>query len=416
MKGPLLAVLAAGSCAAACAAGPALSIGIHVHEGREVGAAAEAGFAQIRLWDSFTRWADLQPEPGRIRLAALEARVTQAERLGLRVILTLGSTPQWASMRPMEPCAYGHGCAAPPLSLEHWRNYVRTVAAAFAGRIECYETWNEVSFPSDPDLVRLGAQGDPRFFSGTPAQLAALQQVAFEEIRKADPAACVLSPSFHSSGNWNLKLDRFLASGGKSHFDKLSWHFYFGDLPEDTRRVMGEVRAVLARHGLADVEIWNTEVGIPFALKRAGRSATEFREFVHAMTLRTYLVNFDAGVKRVYWYAWDNSEFGLSRERSGTGTVAMEATRAAIDLLRGARSVHCPGANVVDVWHCAVRYRDGSVREIAWSTVGRDRPTPEVVLSRPARRWGAEAAPAPAGRPLALGAVPWVSDAIRRDP
>lgn len=416
MRRLLLPVLAAGSFAGAWASGPGMPIGIHVHQGREVSAAAQAGFAKIRLWDSFTTWSDLQPEPGRFRLGALEARVAQAERLGLRVILTLGSTPQWASMRPMERCAYGYGCAAPPVSLEFWRTYVRTVASAFAGRIECYETWNEVSFPTDPELVRLGAQGDPKFYSGTPAQLAALQQVAFEEIRKADPAACVLSPSFHSSGDWNRKLDRFLASGGTRYFDKLSWHFYFGDLPEDTRRVMGEVRSVLARHGLADAEIWNTEVGIPFALKRAGRGAPEFRQFVFSMTLRTYLANFAAGVRRVYWYAWDNGEFGLSREKSGTGDLALEATRAAIELLRDAQLVDCPGAQVVGVWRCEVRYRDGSLREIVWSTLDRDRPAPDVVLARPARRWGTEAAPMPAGRPLALGSAPWVSDAFRRGP
>ena len=408
--------LAAGLCALAVSSAVASPIGIHVHRGTEVEAAAGVGFTSLRLWDSFTMWSDLQPEPWRVQLGALEARVAQAERLRLRVILTLGGTPQWASMRPTERCPYGWGCAAAPANLDHWRAYVRAVARAFAGRIECYETWNEVSFPTDPELVRVGAQGEAHFFSGTPAELAALQRAAFEEIRRADPSACVLSPSFHVSGDWNRKLDRFLAAGGARYFDKLSWHFYFGDLPEDTRRVAGEVRSVLSRHGLAEIEIWNTEVGIPFALKRAGRGPAEFREFVFAHTLRTYLANLASGVSRVYWYAWDNGEFGLSREKSGVGTLALEAARASIELLRGVQAVSCPGASVVAVWRCEIRYLDGSARELVWSTLGPDRPASEVVLGRPARRWGSYAPPVPAGQPLLLGPIPWVSDAYRRGP
>lgn len=343
-------------------------LGIHVHNQKEVGWAALVGYGAIRLWDTRTSWRDLEPEPGMFRLEPLAARLEQAERLKLKVVLTLGSTPTWASSRRNEKCAYGAGCAAPPFDMELWRRYVRKIVTTFAGRIECYETWNEVSFPTDPSLLKNGAGGDPQFFSGTTAEMVALQRIAFEEIRAGDPSACVLSPSFHSTGDWIRKLDVFLAAGGGAFFDKLSFHFYFGMLPEDSYRNISNVREVMRKHGRGSVEIWNTEVGWPFAKKRGEMSPQDFRAYVFAVTLRTYLSTFGSGVTRLYWYAWDNTDLGLSPEASGAGTVVMEAAKATVELLRGVVEVTCPYVQVKSVWQCRLTYADGSLRDVYWSS------------------------------------------------
>lgn len=390
------------------------SLGIHVHELKEASAAASVGYGAIRLWDSGTQWRDLEPEPGVLRLSPLQARVSHARQAGQRVLLTLGGTPTWASSRPRERCPYGWGCAAPPTELLTWRRYVRRIATEFAGRIECYETFNEVSFPDDPVLNARSRNGggDPQFYSGTVQQLVALQRVAYEEIRAADPKACVLSPSFHSSGEWFGKLDRFLEAGGGSWFDRLSFHFYTGEHPpERAQAYIQGVRAVLSRHGRGDVDIWNTETGVPFpALPGTGTQA--MRDKVHGEVLRTYLVNFSSGVTRLYWYAWDHDdELGLHRRSRNAGPVVEEAVRAAVTFLRDLKTVECPQASADGLWHCMLRWHDGRVREVAWAAgaaAGR-LPLPRPELSW--RIWGRAAAEQSAPRTHRLDGRPVILDA-----
>ena len=156
-----------------------------------------------------------KPQPHLWKFDRIDAYLAASEKAHLKVLWTIGNTPRWASARPDEKCAYGLGCAAEPANIEDWRRYVHTIATTFRGRIECYEPWNEVSFPSDPIFKQPGAGGDPaQFFSGSVDAMVSLARVAYEEIKRADPQACVLSPSFHSSGHWAEKFDRYLAAGG----------------------------------------------------------------------------------------------------------------------------------------------------------------------------------------------------------
>lgn len=364
-------------------------LGIHVHHQAHAEAAARVGYGAVRLWDTGTDWASVEPQRGVLRLDLVRTRLATAERFGQRVILTLGGTPAWASSRPWERCAYGWGCAAPPSDLADWRRYVRRVATEFAGRIECYETWNEVSFPDDPVLnarSRNGGGDRRQFYSGTAAELVALQRAAYEEIRAADPAACVLSPSFHSSGEWFGKLDRFLEEGGAKWFDRLSFHFYTGEHPpERTLTLVQGVRAVLAKHSRGDVEIWNTEIGHGFSPRRSGESSADFRARLQSVLLRTYLANFGAGVRRVYWYAWDHgAELGLFRQARNAGPEVEAAARATVAFLRGLKAAQCPEANVDGRWRCVLHWRDGRSREVLWATGGADeQPLISVPLSRP---------------------------------
>lgn len=416
-------LLAAALSVAAVDAGADLGMGIHVHNSQEIASAAKVGYGHLRLWDSYTAWRDMQPErPQLIRLEELNLRVGIAERNGLKVILTLGSTPTWASMRPKEKCAYGLGCAAPPASMEQWRAYVRVVARTFKGRIECYQIWNEVSFPDDAVLNARtsGGGGSPDFFSGTADQLVALQRAAFEEIKAADPKACVLSPSFHSSGEWFGKVERFLQAGGGAWFDRLSFHFYTGEHPpERVQFYAREVQSVLARFGRGDAEIWNTETGIMFPSNR-GQAQQEFRDRVFAEVLRHYLVNFASGIKRVYWYSWDHRDgLGVSRLVSKSGAVSEELARELTTFFSGLQSVECPLAPYVHaphvgVWHCTLTWQGGITREIAWNTAGADAKASLPSTGREWRLWGrpASEAPLPAGH--RLDGRPVVSNALPR--
>lgn len=362
----------------------AMTLGIVVHHPAHVASAAAIGYTAIRLWDTGTDWASIEPQRGVWNFNRIDAFLAASKKAHLKVLWTLGNTPQWASARPNERCAYGFGCAAEPAHLSDWRQYVRTVATRFRGRIECYEPWNEVSFPTDPTFTQPGAGGDPgEFFSGTVADMVNIARVAYEEIHRADPQACVLSPSFHSSGNWTEKFDRYLAAGGGKYFDVVSQHYYFAKEPEQIVPVMRAMRQIMDKYGLSHVPIWNTEVGMSFQAQVSHWRGMSLADLVYSLTLRTYLINDWLGVSRVYWYAADNGNMGFYDQRTGTD-FGTEAATAAVHFLEGVRAVHCQSR--ADFWQCEVRKRRRRVK-VVWLAGRRVKPV-EVAFKHRAVRWG----------------------------
>lgn len=382
----------------------AMTLGFHAHEPAHIDAAASAGYGAIRLWDTRTDWASLKPQANLWQFDRISVYLAASEKAHLKVLWSIGNTPRWASARPDEKCAYGFGCAAEPANIEDWRRYVRTIATTFRGRIECYEPWNEASFPSDPAFTQPGSGGDPaQFFTGSVDAMVSLVRVAYEEIKRADPQACVLSPSFHSSGDWVLKLDRFLAAGGGQYFDVVSQHFYFGEEPERIVRIIREIRQVLAKHGLGQVPLWNTEVGWPFAAQAKQWPGMSLEDLVYAVTLRSYLLNASEGVSRVYWYAWDNKGMGFFNPdtRQDYGSAAASA---AIRLLDGLETVHCHATG--SLWQCQLIV-GGRHFKVLW-LAGRNVVPVPVVLKHEATRWGRFSESLPAGRKIALDGRPVV--------
>jgi hypothetical protein len=386
----------------AAAAESAMTLGFHAHDPKHIEAAARTGYTAIRLWDTGTDWASLAPQPHLWKFERIDEYLVAGEKARLKVLWTLGNTPRWASSRPNEKCAYGFGCAAVPANIEDWRRYVRIVATTFRGRIECYEPWNEASFPSDPIFKQPGAGGDTeQFFSGSVDDMVSLARVAYEEIKRADPQACVLSPSFHSSGNWVEKFDRFLDAGGGKYFDVASQHFYYGEEPEQSVPVIRAVRQVLAKHGLSQVQIWDTEVGVAFSAKAKEWSGISEEDLVYALTLRTYLINASEGVPRIYWYAWDNGISGFFDATSHRDFGSKAAT-AVVNLFDQFESASCqPTGNL---WQCRV-LAGGKRFKVVW-LAGKNIRHQSMVFDQSANRWGRIVELIPAGQQFSLDGRP----------
>lgn len=395
--------MAVGSVAAA--AEDALTLGFHVHEPINIKAASRAGYTAIRLWDSATAWSNLESYRGYWNFRRVETYLAESEKANLKVLWVIGNTPRWASARPDEKCSYGFGCAAEPANIQDWRDHVRTIATRYRGRVECYEPWNEVSFPTDPQFSPPGAGGSPgQFFSGSVKAMVRLARVAHEEIRKADPQACVLSPSFHpASGNWAEKFDRFLAAGGGAYMDVVSQHFYFSDQPEQTVPVIRAMRRVMQKHGVGHLPMWNTEVGVPFAAKAGDWPGLSAEELVYSLMLRTYLLNAAEGVARVYWYAWDNRNFGLAVPGM-RHQHAVQAAEAAIRLVDDLEAVSCTSSDAI--WQCSVR-ADGRQIKVVW-LAGKGRTPQPMTFDRNATRWGPMPTFFPAGHKVMLDGRPVV--------
>jgi hypothetical protein len=376
--------------------------GFHVHAPANIPAAALAGYAAIRMWDSRTNWRDIQPQQGTWNFQTADTYLANSEAAGVQVMWTLGgNTPGWASARPEEQGAYGVGSAAEPASMQDWDTYVRAVATRYKGRVQAYEIWNEVSFPTDPAFPP-GEGGSPgQFFTGTAQQMVDLAQVAYTAIKEIDPGAVVLSPSIHSSGHWENKFDLFLSLGGKLYADVISQHFYFVGEPEQSVQALNMVRSVMASNGVAHLPLWDTETGERFGAKLSQWPGMTAEQLVYALTLRTYLLNAAKGVKRVYWYAWDNGNFGFFVAGLDS-QKAIAAASAAIRFFNGMWFAATKSTG--NLWECSIGTQ-GTRYKVVW--LSGVNPTPQAyTVQRPATRWGIPVETFAAGTQIMLDGRP----------
>ncbi len=273
----------------------------------------------------------------------------------MQILLTLGFTPRWASSDPDNASsAYGApGATAPPADVNDWKNFVRAVSSRYKGCIHGYEVWNE------PD--------GSGFYSGTPAQLVALEKATREALRETDPSALVVAPSPSSGDAVNsLKwMSDYLAAGGGKNADVIGVHMY-NPFPEDDVEAAHLFRSLLTAYKMDKKPLWNTETGWGFDGKS---DAAEVSAFV----ARVYLLNWASGFRRYYWYSWNQtSQLGIRPDTQGRFTVLTPAARAYRQVRKwmvGSTMLSC-GMDTRGVWTTAWRRPDGSKGWILWSAGG----------------------------------------------
>lgn len=306
-------------------------------------------FGAWRLHDAGVTWRDLEPQRGSFQFARLDKYVAVAEQKHIKLLLPLVSTPGWASARPHEDLRdTPKGSAAEPVNIEDWRNFVRTVVSRYRGRIEAYEIWNEPN-------VRM-------FWTGTVDQLIALTHNACEIIKSTDPAALVVLPSATAETGPQY-LDTFLRKGGAGCADIVGFHFYVhGNPPEAMAALAQDVRRVLRANNIRK-PVWNTEAGWdepkPFPST----------DLAAAYVARSYLLLLASGIKRFYWYAWDNHGW-VSLEMTESDNVTLKpAARAYATVeqwLVGAMMRSC-NSDAAGNWICELD-RNGQRQWIVWNS------------------------------------------------
>jgi len=306
---------------------------------------------QWRLWDAYVAWPNLEPVKGQWRFETLDKYVALAAEHHVGVLLPLGLSPGWASARPQEKSTYQPGAAAEPRNVQDWRAYVGTVVRRYKGRIQAYEIWNE------PNLKQ--------FFSGSVDQMLILTREASQIIRNIDPDALIVSPSATQDRGVSW-LAEFLLKGGGAFVDVIGFHLYVAPQPpEATLALVSSVRQTMTHTGDGEKPIWNTEAGWflpkPFPA-----------DLAPAYVVRAFIVNWAAGVQRLYWYAWDNHgwvSLETTQRDSRTLTLAGEAYAVAYRWLAGARMLSCK-SDSQQRWICELD-RDGHHQWILWSGAGR---------------------------------------------
>lgn len=356
----------------ACAAAPCRAgapqvftpefFGAHVHRSVPNSLWKKAGFGALRLHDANVTWAELEPQPGRWDWKRLDRIVANAGDARVDLLLPLQGTPAWAASNPASAGAYGKGANSAPADMDDWIAYVRAVATRYKGTIRAYEVWNE------PNLTR--------FFNGTPRQMAELTKSAAQAIRAIDPAALVVCSGITS--NYGLRwLRDYLAAGADRYCDVIGYHFYVQHgAPEKMAPLIADVKKAMARAGIAQRPIWNTETGWVIDTGGPGAPADGVpaswkplsMETAMAYVPRALLIARSQGVQRFYWYSWDHGTMGLTARRGVRLTPAARLYTNFRNYVIGARVDDCTRAGAL--WHCALQLRAGTPVDVYWAEAG----------------------------------------------
>lgn len=333
--------------------------GIHIHRidaiKKEDGTQGwpNLSFTTWRLWDAGVTWMNLEPEEGGWDFSKLDRYVALAAKHNVEVLLPLGLTPGWASARPAEVCPYGRGCAAEPRDIRAWENYVRMVATRYRGQILSYEIWNE------PDFI---GSNPNTFFSGTPEKLVELAMSAYRVIKSINPNATVTTPATVAELE---RLVPYLRLGGGQFADVVAGHFYTSP-PENLVPLITRFKSVMAKYGLENKPIWNTESGFLITNPREEIKGTPgsgvFERVLNeseaaAYVPRSLILSRANGIERTYWYAWDNFRMGLSKEGTGTPNLAGRAYNQVVQWLENASIEKCSVSDKT-IWLCNLSRTD----------------------------------------------------------
>jgi hypothetical protein len=340
---------------------PTVFFGLHIHQAG--GATPWPPFPVFawRLWDAEVSWNFLQPQRNEWNSKLLDRYVDLATQHNAEIALTLGYTPRWAASRPDEVSSSGMpGVASPPADLGAWREYVRTIATRYKGKIHVYEIWNEANLSG--------------YFSGTLREMVMLAKEAFTILKEVDSTNIVISPAVQGGG-WNVNwLDDFLSLGGGNYCDVIGYHFYVSPKPPEAMlNVIDEVREALKRHGI-NKPVWNTESG--WSMEKAFADDDERSGYV----ARAYLIAWAGGIERFYWYAYDNytwTSLPLTLPDRRNLNAAGKAYAVLQSWLINSRIRSCT-RDVGHFWTCIVSRPNGSTAWIVWAGAEPDvRPAPD---------------------------------------
>jgi hypothetical protein len=344
----------------------------------------KAKVGSIRLWDAGVAWNQIETSPGFYDWARLDQLVGVARAHHAEISLVLGQTPSfWVA----EPTKQQPSCALAPTNRfcsrdgtgtssmpdpTAWKAYVSAVAARYGGRIQSVQVWNEANVPG--------------FWVGTAGQMAQLTVLAKQAV--AGTGIKLVSPGFVGRSNTTF-ISQFFASNPagpvKNYIDKVALSLYppAAGTPESSTETatspLKVVKKILAKYKV-NKPIWNTEINYGLAAGGTGvRPKAISSQRQAAYVVRTYLLDANARIERVFWYSWDLRSIGntLMTNKSPTPTAAGKAFGLTQSWLAGSRLTSCAthkrGA-LKGVYICTLKYK-GGVKRVYWNPTKRVRVT-----------------------------------------
>jgi hypothetical protein len=293
-------------------------------------------------------WSYVEQAKGVFDWSNLDAWVSEAQGHGVSYFFSPEGVPPWAaadpdSCAPTYPGSSVTGCTSSVANIQDWDDYVTALVTRYKGKIQIYELWNE------PDAG----------FTGTMADLVTLTTHEYNIIRAIDPAASILSPS---PCCLDSLLDNWLAAGGPTGVDGISFHAYPWNMPQAPESVISyvnNIKGIAAKYGLSSKPIWDTEGSWGTA------SLTSAAQV--AGVARLYLLLWANGVSRFYWYAWDNTAWGALWDATNGPHPAALAYQQVHNWMVGATMTTPCSANAASTWTCGFSRPGGHQAQAIWN-------------------------------------------------
>lgn len=279
----------------------------------------------VRLWDNGVAWNQIEKTQGVYDFTLLNTLVAQAASKHAKVLLVLGQTPTFYASDLSRVGFYGAGATSMPTEAG-WKGYV--TAAAIQNRDVWhnsvdFQVWNEANVGG--------------FWSGTPAQMALLTKWTRDALNAAGNRTKLVAPALVARlAAQQAWITKFYAqrTGGKNvsaYVDALSFQLYplKEGKPEDSMKLLAKVKLVLKKNKITKA-IYNTEVnyGLVGGLVAGQMAALIKSDPQVANVARTYLLNAQNGVRRVYWYSWDLQGLSNTPMVTSNGSTLTAAGRS----------------------------------------------------------------------------------------
>ncbi len=188
-------------------------------------------------------------------------------------------------------------------------------------------------------------------------------------VHQLDKTALVVGPSPSTGNQFGIHfLPSYYAAGGAPYQDIVGLHAYlyngssFATVPEGIVDSISQLKLLMSNNGISGLPIFFTEGSWGGPPNNA--SLTDDQKV--AYLARDYVLMWDGGIARYYWYAWDNSGWGTLYDG------ALEPAGAAYQRVGGwlTGSSHTQGSCVLGndaTYTCPLVYL-GQPAQIVWNT------------------------------------------------
>jgi hypothetical protein len=303
-------------------------------------------------------WISVEKRKGQFDWKELDRYTEAAESHGMGFFFSSGFVPEWAAENKSS-CKQANFnpevsmCTSMVANIRDWDNFVTALATRYKGKIHIYDLWNE---PWNENI-----------FTGSVPDMVTLTTHMHDIIRSIDPSAVIVAPA-PTPHRW---LEGYLAAGGVRSVDAFSVHGYTTNMDLDTPEVSQAwksepLKAILAKYGLADKPIWDTEG----SWGNQARRAIKDPDLQAAFVARAYLLHWAAGITRYYWYAWDEPNWGTLWDRETGLRKPGVAYEQIYQWMVGATMTRLCSERGGDTWTCEFSRPGGYVAEAVWNTSG----------------------------------------------
>ena len=368
----------------------------------------------LRLWDTFTRWQDLNPSKGTYVWTNFDNWLQSAKTNGVTdVMFTMAGTPRWVSSGPNDSeCDYARqvpGGCDPPVDLnpdgtgsdQAWRNFIFNLAihiksldSSNYSKPGYFEIWNEFTRMVKPpfawrgshaQMVRL-SQDAMCILTGRGTISATGEACTAASMHVATVAliadALILAPDAGLRGESGRHQEYFKTPGAVQAADVLTIHPYAQTghccvKAEDNIPLLNTTMRGMPAPASA-LPVWVTEGswGMEFNLPDPDLQA--------AYVARIHLISWSLGVRRYYWDGWNlanlygalwyqNGVHGCNDGGSGQGCVNKAGTAYAQTyhwMGRNTMTAPCRGPipPATGVWTCGLTKPDEAQLLAVWDS------------------------------------------------